>query len=208
MRFLPALLLISMAPAAAAQTVLTLDPGSVVVGVGETATVRVSRGPFLTGGSRLPALKFASANASIIQVEGSLTDPHWTGRMRITGLRPGKGRALVQGYDPSTVHVAVTVVCRDEPPIHAAEPRQTTKIGQPVTLRAETPIAGRTTFTWYHGLAGDLSAPIAASGPEIPFATSDPGPHHAWVLATTPCSSTTAQFEIEAVAPRRRSARQ
>ena len=35
----------------------------------------------------------------------------------------------------------------------------------------------------------------------------DLGRHHAWVLATTPCSSTTAQFEIEAVAPKRRSAR-
>lgn len=182
-----------------------LDGNLVRVEVGETVKVRVSAA--WTGFSVVPWTPwiFESSRPDVAQVDGAMLNSQPT-HMRITGLRPGHATGMIRPWS-SYYSVDVTVVCGQESPVQAAEPRQATKIGEAVALRAVTPIAARTTFTWYHGLVGDMSAPIAGSGPEIPFATNDPGQHHAWVLATTPCSSSTAQFTIDAAAPKRRGVR-
>ncbi|HEX6088094.1 MAG TPA: hypothetical protein VF266_26425 [Thermoanaerobaculia bacterium] len=183
------------------------DRRRVTVNVGETTKVRVTAAyvyfPWI------PAIftpwDFSSENSSIAQVQGMLDAVDSVGTMLITGRKPGRTYARARPWDSTNV-VSVTVVCAAEAPVQAAEPRQSTRPGVPVTLRAVTPVA-QTTFTWYHGRVGDMSAPIAGSGPELVFASHDHGVQHAWVMATTECSSSTAQFEIEVTSPRRRSAR-
>ena len=204
-RSLVVLALCSLATTASAAWYPKLDGNLVRMEVGETVKIRVSA--VWTGLWLVPWTPwiFESSRPDVIQVEGAMFNSQ-PADMRITALRPGEAKGMIRPW--STFYsVDVTVVCGNESPVQAAEPRQTTKIGEAVALRALTPIAARTTFTWYHGQVGDLSAPIAGSGPEIAFATNDAGPHYAWVLATTPCSSSTAQFTIDAVSPRRRTAR-
>jgi hypothetical protein len=204
-RIVFALLLLSLSATASAAWYPSLDGNMARIEVGETVTVRVRA--IWTGLMVIPWMPwtFESSNPDVARVQGQMLSSQ-PGEMRITGVSPGHARGLIRPMS-AFYSVDVTVVCGKESPIQAAEPQQTAKTGEAITLRAVTPIANRTTFTWYHGLVGDMSAPIAGSGPEIAFATNDPGTHYAWVLATTPCSSTTAQFEIDAVSPRRRSAR-
>lgn len=181
---------------------------SVRILVGQTVRVRVNAYQmYLSGGMEFRPLTFKSGNRRIIEVKGKMPVPE-TNYISITGMRPGKAQALMVWADDSIRGaVEATVVCGKEPAIQAAQPQQTMKIGMPVTLRAETRIAERTTFTWYRGLIGDMSMPLAASGPELELTANEPGMQHAWVMATTPCSSSTAQFEINVAAPKRRSAR-
>ena len=176
--------------------------------VGETLRVRIDAAYIpMSGGMEFRPLVFESGNERLIEVTGKMPLPV-TDFMYVTGLRPGRAQALL--LDRNGVRsavVEVTVVCGREPEIQAAAPLQSAKLGAPVTLRAETPIAERTTFTWYRGLVGDMSEPLAASGPELELTTNEPGLHHAWVMAMTPCSSSTASFAVDVVAPKRRSAR-
>jgi hypothetical protein len=184
------------------------EVSAVRVLVGQTVRVRVKAYQlYLSGGIEFRPLTFKSGNRRIIEVTGRMPVPE-TNYIQITGVRPGKAHALMVWADDSIRGaVEATVVCGKEPAIQTAQPHQTTKVGTPVMLRAETRIAERTTFTWYRGLVGDMSEPLAASGPELELTTSEPGLQHAWVMATTPCSSSTAQFAIDVVAPKRRSAR-
>lgn len=201
-------LLLLLAQGASAQLLRPeAHPSKVTVLVGETVTVRVTGVvvTWITGGTPFRPWHFKAANTRYIRVEGSFTDPWASTPMRITGLYPGKTKALFD--ERLDDYVDVTVRCGEEPAIQAAEPRQTVKTGEAVMLRALTPIAARTTFTWYRGAVGDLSAPIAESGPELAFIPPAAGRHSVWVMASTPCSTSTAQFEVEAWTPRRRIAR-
>ena len=209
-RMLLLLLLAAVAPAAlGGYYAPKLERRKVTVAVGETVRVRVTAVyvPFPS----LPSVMFTpwafeSVRPTIAAVHGSLQSVDGVGTMLITGRRQGETFARARPWDDQNV-VDVTVVCPAEAPVQAAEPRQSTRPDVPVTLRAVTSAAAPTTLTWYHGRVGDMSAPIAASGPEIAFVSNDHGVQYAWVMATTPCSSSTAQFEIEVTAPKRRVAR-
>ncbi|HEX6088093.1 MAG TPA: hypothetical protein VF266_26420 [Thermoanaerobaculia bacterium] len=208
MRKILAMLLLLAAPAEAGHYYGKPSVDTARIKVGETLRVRIDAAYVpMSGGMEFRPLVFESSNERIIEVTGKMPLPV-TDFMYVTGLRPGRAQALL--LDRNGVRsgvVEVTVVCGREPEIQAATPSLSAKIGMPVLLRAETPIAERTTFTWYRGLVGDMSEPLAASGPEFLFASNDPGVQHAWVMATTPCSSSTAQFAVDVVAPKRRSAR-
>ena len=200
------LLVLALAVSAGASNYPHPAVGAVQVKVGETVQVRVDL-VHRWGGYEFRPVFFESSNPRFVEVRGRMpvAVPAY---MSITGVRPGRAEALLLGSDSTRYGaVDVTIVCGREPAIQTAEAQQTVKIGEPVLLRALSPIAERTTFTWYRGLVGDMSAPIAESGPEIAFTTNGPGQHHAWVMAITPCSSSTAQFQIDAVAPRRRATR-
>ena len=123
----------------------------------------------------------------------------------ITGITPGKTFVRVT---PGSDHpwAAIEVVCGKEDPIRPAEAQVAGTIGKPVTLEAVTPIAHRTTFVWYRGRVGDQSSPLPVSGPQIeliPQSTSET----VWVLATTPCSTSSAEFLVTAHPSKRRSLR-
>lgn len=187
-------------------------PDLVKVEVGKTETVMVHAD--WPSGISLYSYhwKFVSEDPSIAVVEGE-REFLWPekisrgGEMRITGVRPGQILGYVDGIPPEQSAMYIWVVCGAEDPIQAAAPEQIAATREPIALRALTPIANRTTFTWYLGRTGDTSRPISASGPEIAFVTNDIGTHYAWVLATTPCSSSSAEFRIDAHAPRRRAVR-
>jgi hypothetical protein len=204
-RSVPALFLLLIASTASAAWYPALDGNIARIQVGETVTVRVRA--IWTGLMIVPWTPwiFESSNPSVIRVDGAMYSST-PGEMRITGISPGHGLALIRPMS-SFYNVDVTVVCGQESAVQAAEVRQTVKTGEPVALRALTSIADRTTFTWYHGHIGDTSFPIGQSGPEVVYITDDPGLHSAWVLATTSCSSSMAEFQIDAVAPKRRGVR-
>ncbi len=209
-RALLPLLLLGMAPAALAGYMTPqFERTQVRVAVGESVKVRVKAVyvyfAFLP--TDFSPWDFESGNRRVAAVSGSMVpDPGAMTTMTITGRSPGKTVAKVKPADGNNV-VQVTVYCPDEPPVQPAEAHQRTKLGETVTLRAVTQFASRTTFTWYRGPAGDMSSPIAAGGPEIPFTAGETGLHHVWVMATTACSTTTAQFAVEAFVPKRRTAR-
>ena len=148
---------------------------------------------------------FQSTNPRVARVTGEMLDSR-AGLMVITAREPGRANAVISGWS-DYYRVEVTVVCGNEENVAAASPSLTATTGVPITLRAFTPHSNRTTFTWYHGRTGDMSYPIGQSGPEIVYVTDDAGLHYVWVLATTSCSSSTAEFLIEARSPRRRPSR-
>ena len=205
-RSLSALLLLALAAPLSAGYYAKAEVDAVTVRVGETVEVRVDALYFPWSVVEFRPIVFESSNPRFIKVTGRMSLPQ-TSYIRIVGIRPGHVQALFATKEGNAGAVDVTVVCGKEPAIQTAEAQQRAKIGEPVTLRAVSPIAERTTFTWYRGLVGDMSAPIAAAGPELELTPNEPGQHYAWVMATTPCSSSTAQFEIEAFAPKRRGVR-
>jgi hypothetical protein len=122
----------------------------------------------------------------------------------VTGVAPGT--AILTIRNEEYMSTTIDIFCGHEDPIHAAEPRVVGNIGRPVTLEAVTPIAHRTTFAWYRGRQGDPSSPISASGPELSY-TPSAGTQYVWVLATTPCSSSMAEFRVDGHPARRRTVR-
>jgi hypothetical protein len=204
-RALLALFLVSVASSASAAWYPSLETGAILLEVGETQNVGVRA--IWTGLMIVPwqPWVFASTNPSVATVSGEMLDSR-PGQMRITALRPGRADGIILGWT-NYYRVEVTVVCGRENAVQAAPSRQTAVVGVPISLHAVTPIAERTTFTWYHGRVGDTSFPISQSGADVVYVTDDAGPHFVWVLATTPCSSSTAEFQIDAVNPRRRGAR-
>jgi hypothetical protein len=147
-----------------------------------------------------------STNRNIVSAPPTvMTSPSQRIFVRVTGVAPGTATLMIRNYDkyPTTT---IDIFCGDEDPIHAAEPRIAATIGKPVTLEAVTPIAHRTTFAWYRGRQGDQSSPLSASGPEISYAPVA-GTQYVWVLATTPCSSSMAEFRVDGHPSKRRSVR-
>lgn len=126
--------------------------------------------------------------------------------MEITAVGPGIAliRQEYNGLLSDYGWVRILVTCAIEPPVRAAVPVLTTRPGVPVILAAETEIASRTSFVWYHGRQGDRSHRIEASGPVLRFVPETPGTKYVWVEAITPCSISTAEFRIETGLPRRR----
>jgi hypothetical protein len=206
MRFaLPALLLLTLAACGPTPTV---DPQKLTVLVGETEYVRVTTKWEYPSTGYHPGWFFTTDRRTIIEVRGSMSSGQPSRLMPVTGLRPGKAGALViDTNDRELARVDVTVRCGDDPPVQPAEARLTARAGELVALRALTPLTDRTTFTWYLGRTGDTSFPILQPGPEIAFVSDDRGQHHVWVMATTPCSTSTAEFEIDVVPTKRRATR-
>lgn len=134
-------------------------------------------------------------------------DPAPSGRIYVTGRRPGIAHVRIRDYSG---HLAtITVLPRIEPvQIHA----ETTRVfpGQEVVLLAT--VSGYeepSIFTWYRGRIGDTAHPLQASNdPQWTFIATSPGTSHFWVQAFSGSVSSSAEIAIETAAPpRRRSAR-
>jgi hypothetical protein len=171
------------------------------VEVGETRTVKVtarSSGPNAT----FNPWTFISSTPDVALVEGKMDVPQVT-RVAVTGLRPGRAGIFVRPFSDFE-QVKIEVECGREDPIHADTPERAAVRGDTIRLRVLSPIAHRTTFAWYHGRTGDTSKPLNASGAEVDLVPATAGTHYAWVLATTPCSSSMAEFRIEVRMPKQR----
>lgn len=205
-RTLLLLVLVSVATTAAGAWYPVFDPTYVRVEVGETRWVRVRT--VWTGIMIVPWSNwyFGSTHPLIAHIDDVMVNSG-TKDIAITGVAPGEAGLYLHGYALNRPYVAVDVVCGVETAIANATPEVKTVPGKGVTLRVETPIADRTAFTWYRGRAGDLSRPLAGEGPQLTWVPPTHGRHQVWVRATTPCSTSTAEFVIDALAPRQRAAR-
>lgn len=203
-------LLLSLACLAAASSASAawhprFDEGYVRVLVGETRTVAVHA--VWTGIWIVPwqPWVFYSTNPNVARVEGRM-DSSRTGYPEITGVKPGSAQLQIEGWS-EYYKVYIDVACGQEDPVQAAVGELDIRVGESVQLHAVTPIAWRTTFQWYRGRTGDTSRPLSALGPKATFTPQETGTEYAWVLATTPCSSSTAEFAIDVHGLRRRMVR-
>lgn len=127
----------------------------------------------------------------------------------ITGLAPGITNLaqLDSRGRPGYGYVTILVTCGEEPPVQPAQSATSIVLGDAITLRATTPISDRSTFVWYAGQIGDTTRPVNVAGPELTFTPESAGVHNYWVMAITPCSTSSAAFHIEVVRPKRRAVR-
>ena len=170
------------------------------VEVGETRPVRVTaRGASI---AVFTPWTFTSTRPGVAAVVGKMDTPA-PSSVAVTGILPGTAGILVRPYS-ELEQVAIVVECGREDPIQAETPERTVDRGHAVTLRVLTPIAHRMAFAWYRGRAGDTSQPLSASGPQVELVPDTSGAHYAWVLGTTPCSSSMAEFRIDVRAPKQR----
>lgn len=206
-RALLLLAMVSLATTAAAAWYPEFNPTYVRVEVGETRWVRVRA--IWTGLMIVPWSNwfFDSTDPRIAHIDDVMVQSG-VKDIAITGVAPGEAGLFVHGYASNRPRVAVDVVCGVETTIENATPEVRTIAGKPATLRVETPIAHRTAFTWYRGRNGDTSQPIVgATGPQATLTPQGQGTEYAWVLATTPCSRSAAEFRIDALTPKQRASR-
>ncbi|MGH9420562.1 MAG: hypothetical protein ACRD3J_11345, partial [Thermoanaerobaculia bacterium] len=97
--------------------------------------------------------------------------------------------------------------CVTELGVVAAKPVSTAIQGQTIVLQAISVVPTQTVFQWYSGRIPDVSHPIAnaGAGSELDFIAQTPGANYVWVMATTPCRESVAQFRIDVAQLRRRS---
>jgi hypothetical protein len=200
--------LLALASSASAAWYPVFQEKAVSVNVGETATLRMTLGYTGLGWPPTPWMDapFESTDPTVAAT-GDIRFAATPLDIPITGVTPGEAGIYLRGYSSNRPLVTVIVQCGSEPGLVNATPVVQLRVGSVVALRVVTPIADRTSFAWFHGRTGDTTWPIAAVGPEIAYATNDAGSHHVWVRATTPCSTSTAEFQVDAVNPRRRGAR-
>jgi hypothetical protein len=183
-------------------------PKSLRVEVGSTATVRIyARWSGITVYYPWSAWRVFSTRPSVAAAEAHVPNPSTYVYVTVVGIAPGKASLYVDGTAISGQYVDIDVVCGEEAPVVNATPVTAARPGVPVTLRVESRMAGRTTFTWYRGRTGDTSSPITAAGPWLELTPNASGTNYVWVMATTTCSSSTAEFVVEVPTPKRRSAR-
>ena len=179
------------------------EPGYLRLKVGESGTIRVRA--VWTGIWVLPWTDwtFDTTNRHVATAEGRMTSsrPY---DVTVTANHPGWADLTVSGFN--WAYASIEVVCGDEDPVQAVHDSVLSTIGRPVTLEVITPIAPRTNFTWYRGRIGDASSPLEGSGPQIVF-TPRSATEAVWVLATTPCSTSMAEFQVTSHASKRRAMR-
>jgi hypothetical protein len=124
--------------------------------------------------------------------------------MVITGISPGD---TFIPKETSGYYLKIHVVCGSELPVLAEQPVIAARAGELVQLRAVSEIAQRTTFLWYAGRAGDTSQLLAIGGTELTLRASTAAKQYVWVLATTTCTSSMAEFEIDVPPARNRAVR-
>ncbi|MEO8380080.1 MAG: hypothetical protein ABI779_10495 [Acidobacteriota bacterium] len=180
-----------------------VSPTSVRLAVGQTATLRAS--VWWSGLWVLPWTDFVfdTADHHVAVASGRMTSS-FPIDVTITGIGPGTTVVTVNSIPPT--HTVVEVVCGLEDPVRPAAANVVAPRAEPVTLEVVSSIAHRQTFTWYRGHQGDQSSPIAGSGPSLTF-TPQAAREFVWVQATTPCSTSAAEFTVDVPLSRRRSVR-
>ena len=176
------------------------------VRVGETRTVQAAplqmgypeRGPWTNW-------IFRSTKPAVARVEGEMLRPVPI-EIAVTGIAPGEAGIFIESYSAARRWVTIDVYCGDEALLNPT-PEVKTPVGKPAALRVETPDADRTAYTWYRGRLDDVSQPIANAGPELTVTPQARGREYYWVRATTTCSRQSAEFVVEAQAPKQRAAR-
>jgi hypothetical protein len=129
----------------------------------------------------------------------------------VTGIAPGRTTIFAPGHqrdlERNERFVRIKVYCASEPPVQAETAHIHAHIGESVDLIAVSPIAYRMVFAWYEGRSGDSSRPLNAGGDTFRFTPAERGTRYVWVHASTPCSTSSAEFRIDSDVPKRRAVR-
>ena len=175
------------------------NKSEVTVEVGRTdKSVWASDVHFGMGGFGPPEkLRSADRNIALVLSDGN-------GSLYIIGVSPGD---TVIPKSTGGYYVKIHVVCGNELPVRAEQAVIAARAGEAVPLRAVSEIASSTTFQWYAGRTGDLSQPLATGGMQLTYTASTSPKQYVWVSATTPCSISTAEFEIDVPPARNRAVR-
>jgi hypothetical protein len=193
------ILLLAFATSALAYEEPRLYPERLVVKVGETATVNVHIVHVSGLDYMMWAYSFGSSDETVMETSGEFKHPRRRGEIRVEARAPGVANIMAAGKAWGRVEV----VCGEEAPIAAVEPQHTIRRRESVQLSVVSPAAG-SVLQWYDGRVGDTSQPLPATGSDYVFTSNVLGAHYVWVLATTPCSTSTAEFRVDVTQPRRR----
>lgn len=202
-----ALLVLLLAADAGAQSLhsLTIAPDPVRVHVGErvVATAIGHFGGFSTGFHwKMP---FESTNFAIATATGAMDWPDTSADIYVTGRAPGIAYIVSSyiGYGEFPL-ASIEVTCAEEAPITPAAAQLKTEPHRAVTLRLTGPPLPGQSFQWFRGRAGDTSHPLPGADAQLAFAPEDFGTVYVWALSRSTCSTSMAEFRIDAPAPRRR----
>lgn len=150
--------------------------------------------------------QFGSGNESIAGIVGDMEWPQRSADLIVVGRKPGVTYVLSPEIGYGVFPLAtIEVTCAAEAPVTPAAATLRTEPHRPVTLQLTGPSLPGQTFSWYLGRIGDTSRPLAGAGPELPFAPEDFGTYYVWVLSKSTCSTSMAEFRVDAPLPRRRS---
>lgn len=185
------------------------SPTEIRLLAGQTADITVqAQWSGLTGYNDPIDWSFRSDNGNVAVAAFHLID-HERHTVRVAAVGPGTAfiRTESQGGMSAQYWVVIHVGCDAEPPVHAATPVVQARLGQVITLKAFSEFGYRAQFAWFLGREGDRSRPLAAGGPELDLRMGESGSQYVWVSATTPCSTSSAEFRVDVSLPRRRAAR-
>lgn len=184
-------------------------PQNVLVRVGET--VEITARAAHSGLTTMPTpwdWSFGSTDDQVAVIEGSLHDPQTETTIRITGISEGIASIVTYGSGVGAMGL-ITVICGDSVPVRAERPVIAAKPSEKVTLHAVAqPMPDPlTTFKWYAGRLADTTHPLQGNASELHVTAGAPGTYYYWVVVTTPCSSSVAEFRVDVLPARVRAAR-
>jgi hypothetical protein len=198
--------LLTWSTTAAAQLLagVRVTPETITIVRGETAFLEAHG--IVGCCSKFPwSVEFRSSDPSIADAGGLLLSPSTQTAIAVTGHRPGTIMVVSPSVGFGSVALAlVHVNCGEEPPIHAVTARQSTALAAPVRLTLSVDVVTDRDYLWFQGRTGDQSRPLAGHGPAVDFAPDSYGVTTVWVRASTPCSTSTAEFQVDVSAPRSR----
>ena len=190
--------------ATSATASLHFAPDSLNLRVGDTATINVSFASLSTMGI---GLRFTSCDPSVAIANGEVvvgTGSHYgTGTIRVTAVSPGRTTLCFSSLSA----IPITVACGVVPDARAANANVATQVSKAVTLSVLFPPLPNTTYDWYLGRAGDRSMPLAGHDADLTFTPQTAGIHRVWALVSTPCSTGSVEFTLNAASTRRRGVR-
>jgi hypothetical protein len=171
--------------------------------VGETTTARVDLVDYV-----FPyGAGFYASNPTVAEVTGRIDIMKSGGTAKITGLRKGKTRLLLQFVGGFSIHEwvvgEITVEERCVPPAVTLDQQHARLVaGETLTVTAMTSGSPRVRVEWY-----DDGQRLQGAGSTLVLTGLPPGVHRLTARVHNDCGSAASEELLVAVAPRRRSAR-
>jgi hypothetical protein len=179
-----------------------LDPDRIRIRVGESADIRVGVHHVSGFNYTMWRFYFSPDRDDLIRLNGTVdyAYPNWGGTMHVQGLAPGMAEIWSGGRRYATVEVT----CAHVESVQPLSPSLTAKKGEPVRLGVIASDDPARVLQWYAGRIGDSSHPLAASAVDLEITLKEAGTHYFWVSANSTCSSSSAEFRVDVISPRRR----
>jgi hypothetical protein len=212
MRNLAALLLLLFA--AACSDGITVEPSSVSVAVGQTATLHVTRIPSTYPGIPWPPNPIDFSGNGAASAVGHLGANATSAEITVQGLTPGIGTVVSRHTDAHTPGVLVETVatvtvydCSRGPQLTPQFATVSGTVNERVVLQVHSTFDGGS-YQWYSGARGDVRNPISFTNAPVyvDFTPRQNGSYPFWVRQTAPCGIADAAFVVNVGPQRRRAA--